>query len=102
MSLTVITVTELSRHTSAIVQRCEEGEVFLITRRGVPAVIMRPLTDEERAASNSTERVEIDSDLLSQARAVLDPDGELSDSEVVHLALRTGIRTQQRACERAE
>jgi len=100
VSPTVITVTELRRHTYVLARRCEAGEVFIVTRYGVPVVMMRPLTEEERTASSSIERVEIDTDLLREVHQVFDPNSELSDREVVHLALQKEISTQQLARER--
>lgn len=38
---TSITITELHRNTWAVVQRCTDGDVFVITRYGKPVAVLR-------------------------------------------------------------
>ena len=48
MADTVITLTQLRRQFSKIVDRVAAGECFTVTRRGVPSVRLRPV----RSANN--------------------------------------------------
>lgn len=52
---TPITMTDLRKRTYELVERAAAGEFFIITKYGVPQVIMRPLTEAERAESEKEE-----------------------------------------------